>query len=203
MGAALHVAIDLKALDRESSKLQARLNKISLSIVPQAEARALNKAGADCTTQTRRDLSRAKQLPQRRLKERIKLFRAFPKKLSARVWIGLFARIRVDTLPGARYVKNGASAGMLRAGKLSVKAFRATMPNGKAGFFVRVPPGLRRSKSRPMSSPPNLPIDRPFVALQPEAENILFSHGRRVMNSIYPRELSRLLIRAAQQKGAI
>lgn len=190
------IDFNVRDFDRQVRALRTRLARISAAEVPKAEARALNRAAAWTTTRVRRTLAAAKQIPQRVIQRRISSYKASAKHLSARVWIGVKRKIPIADLPGARTLTSGRKAGTLKAGRLELRPFVATMPNGKRGQFVRVVPGARRTQGRPLTSPPNLPIEEPAIRLMPEAEPILREHAAEAMRTIYVNELRRLLTRA-------
>lgn len=193
---AIELRLDARAFDAELRDFRARLSRASARAVPQAEARALNRAAAHAATRTRRELASLKRLPQKMLKRRISSFKATPERLTARVWVGTKRRIALSDVPGAQTVIAGKRAGQVRAGRLAVQTFKATMPNGKAGRFVRVEPGQRRTAGRPLTSPANLPIEEPAIRLQPEAGPILEREAQAALRTVYVSELRRLLARA-------
>lgn len=193
---AIDIQIDTRAMDRELRALSARVRALNATKLPQAQARALNRAARWTRTRVRRELARAKGLPQSVIGSRISDYPAKPSRLSARVWIGTKRKIPLSIVPGARTVLKGRDAGSLKAGRLSVRPFKVRLKSGKVAQVVRVEPGARRTAGRPASSPPNLPIEEPAIRLMPEARPILETEARAAMGAPYINELRRLLVRA-------
>jgi hypothetical protein len=193
---AIDLRLDSRAFDAELRDFRARLARANAQAVPRAEARALNRAAAHAATRTRRELATVKRLPQKLLKRRISSYQASPQRLTARVWVGTKRKIPLSDIPGAHTALAGKRAGQVRAGRLAVQTFKATMPSGKTGRFVRVEPGQRRTAGRPATSSPNLPIEEPAIRLQPEAGPILERAADTALRTVYVTELRRLLARA-------
>lgn len=185
--------LDRRLLERDLRDFERKLDRIQKTIVPQAEARALNHTAGKARTQVARELAKAKRIPVRALKGKVQVYRAYPKRRVATVWVGLKHRIYLENLPGARLVTSGKRAGQLVAGSQVAKPFRAKMRSGKQLLVVRVVPGSRRTAGRPVTSSANLPVDRPHIALMPEAETILKRVAAATMRAHYPREYRRLL----------
>lgn len=200
---ALHFGIDRRTLDRDLDALERKLRALKAAAVPRSTAQALNRTADSARTGTARELSRVKGVPVRVLKRRITAWHAKPSRLQSSVWVGLKKHIPVESLPGARLVTQGKFSGHLKAGRLAVKAFQATMPNGKRGSYVRKLPGVRRTRGRPVTSSPNLPIEHPVIRLAPEAQEIARREGERAARDVLPRELRRLFNRELDRiKGA-
>ncbi len=193
---AITVGVDLADLDRQLRAFERRLAQRSGRALAQVQARALNRAMALATTRVRRRLASAKRIPQRVIQRRISGFKARADKLAARVWIGTKRKIPIASIDGARTVLAGRKAGVLKAGRIEVRPFRARLPSGRVAQFVRVEPGQRRTAGRPLSSSPNLPIEEPAIRLMPEAAPILEEEARAAMRGVYVNELRRLLVRA-------
>lgn len=187
------VFLDRRAFDRGLRDLELTLSRLKADAVPRVNARALNRAIDRARTGTVRALAQAKGVPSKFLRKRVQAYKATPKTLRGSLWVGLQKPIPIDSIPGARLVTQGKHAGTLRAGRLSVKPFKATMPNGKTGLWLRVEPGKRWTRFRPPTSSPNLPIERPSVRLQPEAGVILEAQTQAVMRDFLIGEYRRLL----------
>jgi hypothetical protein len=202
MPAPITIDFDTRDFQRQVDAAYKTLGTIATKHVPRAAAAALNRTSDRTATRVRRDVARAKSLPQKLLRKKIDRFHASPRRLVARVWIGLKRSIKVGDLPGAQYQFRG----VLRAGRVRVSGvFPATMPSGKRGLFVRRLPSMRASRDRSPSAP-NLPIEEPQIRLQPEAESILRTVARREVRDYLPREFTRLInltlqtLRAARGK---
>jgi len=193
---AIDIRIDLAAFDRELRAFEARVRDVNARALPKLQAQALNRAAKWARTRVRRDLSRAKGVPQTVIGSRISAYPATPRHLSARVWVGTKRKIPLSMVPGARTVLAGRDAGAIKAGRLTVRPFKVRLKSGRVAQMVRVEPGARRTEGRPASSPPNLPIDEPAIRLMPEAKPILETHARAAMAAPYINELRRLLVRA-------
>ncbi|MBX9606413.1 MAG: phage tail protein [Gammaproteobacteria bacterium] len=192
---AIHFGLDRTRLDSDLAGLERKLSSLKRAAVPRATAQALNRTADRARTETVRELARVKALPSRFLRRRVTVYRASVKALGASLWIGLKKAIPIEALPGARLVTQGKLAGHLKAGRLAVKVFQATMPSGKRGLYTRKLPSVRRSRGRPVTSSPNLPIDHPSVSLAPEAQDIAARAGARAAREVLPRELRRLFNR--------
>lgn len=199
MVASVHFSINRAQLDRDTRALQRKLAKLSKKGVPRAQMRALNATAKRTRTHTVRELAREKALPQKPVRDRVKHFKASLRVLVASVWVGTKKHIPIESLPGAQFVLSGKHRGKLKAGRISVKPFRATMPSGHSGLFVRKLPGQRRTDGRPRSSPPNLPIEHPVIRLQPEAAEIIERQAGKQWREYFPRELRRLFLRELQR----
>ena len=193
MSAAVDLRLDRKLLEQDVRAFERKLERIAASIVPQAEMRALNHTATKARTEVTRELARAKQIPQKAIRGRVQIFRATPKRRVATVWIGVKRRLYLEDIAGARLVTQGKRAGELRAGRLSARPFKARLRSGKVMLAVRVEPGSRWTAGRPVTSSPNLPIDRPHIVLMPEARPVLERVALRAMRTYYPREYRRLL----------
>lgn len=193
---AIDIQIDTRAMNREIRRLQVKIGMVNADALPKAELRALNRAASWARTRVRRDLARAKGLPQSVIAGRISHYPATRKRLVARIWIGTKRKIPLSIVPGARTIIAGRDAGNIKAGRLTVRPFKVRLKSGRVAQMVRVEPGARRSAGRPLSSPPNLPIDEPAIRLLPEAQPILEQHARAAMGAPYVNELRRLLVRA-------
>ena len=195
MAGAVHIKVNRRELERDARRLEKKLAKLSKTAVPRAEARALNTTAARARTQVARKVAQAKRVPVKVVRGRVRVFKASARKpvRTAVLWLGLKVSILVENLPGARLVQQGKHAGSLRAGRITTKPFTARMPNGKRLLVVRVTPGQRRTRGRPATSSPNLPIERPQIRLMPEAQPILEDEARQAMRTIFPKEYRRLL----------
>lgn len=185
----IEIKVDTASFAREIEIARKRMGAIGTKVIPRVAAAAINKTADRTLTRSRRELANAKGLPQRIVGEKMQRFKATAQRLVARVWVGLKRGILVEELPGARYdFKRGA----LRAGRVSVKPFKATMPSGKSGLWVRRLPSVRSSVGRSESSP-NLPIEKPTIRLQPEAGEILERVANEQARTFLPGEFRRLI----------
>lgn len=191
-----HFTFDSKAFDADLRALERQLEALSKKAVPQAASRALTATANMVRTQVVRELSKAVGAPPALVRKRVKAFRAFPQKLVSSVWVGAKKHIPVEQLPGARLTKKG-----LRAGKLTVKAFKAKMRSGHEGLYVRRLPSTRATQGRAVTSP-NLPIEHPVIRLRPQADQIIERQARNHMRDYFPRELTRLFTRELQKLSA-
>lgn len=179
-----------------ADELDAKLRRLSAEF-PKEAARSLNTTAARATTRIRRELANVKKLKQKQLTGRIKSFKATAKKLRASVWIGLRGAIRLDLAEGARFDLRSST---LRAGRNRVKVFRATMPSGHSGLYVRAPDSRHRRRQDGQMT--ELPIEEPRVRLRPEADGIALKHSREQMRVFYPVELKRLIAVTIRREAA-
>lgn len=194
----VQITVDTASFRRDLDAARRKFGAVGKVVVPRVAAAAINKTADRTLTRARRQLAAAKGLPQRVVGDKMQRFKATTARLAARVWIGLKRGILVETLPGARYdLKRGA----LRAGKVSIKPFKATMPSGKSGLWVRRLPSTRPSEGRPATSP-NLPIEKPTIRLQPEAGEILERVANEQARTFLPGEFRRLIGLASQKLRA-
>jgi hypothetical protein len=183
----------------------------------QAIARALNEAMRNAFAATVADTLREAHIKRRKAlteangqRGRLRWYRASPKTLQARLWIGL------KTEPGLTLVRTGnagarpscatiAAANRRGSGRAGSKAaaraaalgnlpglrvgkggaprsplFWACMPNGHTGVFAR------RGRGR-------LPIDEPYLPIQDAARRAGTRHVERHFRDTYPRALKRLM----------
>ena len=189
------VRINQPALDQDVARLRKRLEKLKADAVPQATMRALNWTAERAQAATVRELAAVKGVPAKFVRSRTRVYKATSKKLQAAVWIGLKRAILIESLPGARRVTQGAAAGTLRAGRLAITVFEAPLRGGKKALAVRRLPSVRWSHGRSRKTTANLPIERPVVRLNPEAQSIAEAAGRDIMARKFGPELSRLLAR--------
>lgn len=183
------VNVDTKAFEREIEEAKRRLSKIGREAIPAAAMQAINRTGQRVHTRTRRELAKAKGLPQKVIGERISFYKATLKTLAGRVWIGLKRGIPLEKVGGARF---DLRTGTLRAGKVSVKPFRATV-RGKTLLWVRKLPTREPRERNSKGDYPALPIERPTLRLQPEAQGILNRVAADQARTFLPAEFRRLL----------
>jgi hypothetical protein len=168
--------------------LKGSLTKITLDIKANrtkavaAAVSALNKTAERARTDGARTLARSKRVAYRFTRKRTVLVRANRSMLVAHL-IALNMPIPIEKLPHRVLKRGGVSA----AGRKYPHAFKATMPSGHRGVYERRV-GARR-----------LPIAKPVVALQPEADQV---YGKAVREArlkhfvpLYERELQRRLKR--------
>lgn len=194
----IEIKVDTASFQRDLDAARKKFERIGKQVVPRVAAAAINKTADRTLTRSRRELAQVKGLPQRVIGEKMQRFKASINRLYARVWIGLKRGIALETVGGARF---DLKSGTLRAGKVSIKPFKATMPSGKRGLWVRKLPSTRSSEGRAATSP-NLPIEKPTIRLQPEAAQILDRHANEQARGFLPGEFRRLMELAAQKLRA-
>lgn len=123
-----------------------------------AAVSALNKVAAQAQTAGVRELASKVKLPQRFIKQRVKLQRARPNRLEA-LLITLTAGVPVDRL-GYRELKKGGISAASRRFPHAFRAFRKSTNERKANLVFE-----RRGEAR-------LPIDRVKIPLNPDADMI-------------------------------
>ena len=163
---------------------------------PKDAQRALNKTAQRSATRTRRDLSRAIGIAQKEIKNRVSYFKAGGRRRWASVWVGTKSSIPLAKVGGARMTLNG----QLRAGKVRVQTFRATMPSGYRGSFVRKPGS--KHKVRPDGQRTELPIEEPRIRLVEPARPIILSVTQQQMAEFFPVELKRLVKRTTERAAS-
>lgn len=167
-----------EALNREIKNIERTM--------PENVVRALNKTAQRSATRVRRDVAKRIGLPQREIKERIRHYKANRRRLRSSVWVGAGAGIPLSKVRGAYTTLDGT----LSAGRTRTKTFRATMPSGYTGQFVRKPNA--KHKTRRDGQRTQLPIEEPRIRIDGIAKPILLKHTREQMRDFYPTELRRL-----------
>lgn len=178
--------------------LQAQLRRL-VEDFPEDAVRALERTAARSATRVRREVARDAQVPQRLIKDRIKHYRDRRARLAYSVWVGVRSSIPISKIPGARF---DLRSGQLRAGRVRVKPFRATMPSGHTGLFVRKPGAEHRK--RPDGTWTELPIEEPRVRLRPFAERYIERICAEQMREFFPVELRKRVertVRRQQRRG--
>lgn len=151
-------------------------------------ARSLNKAVRSARTETRRELAQAKGIPQKTLRNRIKAYFASERRPKAALWVGTGRPIRAHELSGN--LRTGAG-GTVKIGRRVFRgAFRARMPSGHTGIFLRKPGAKHRQ--RPDKQMTQLPIEEGIVQLMPEARDISRKAATKHMNTTFRQEARRL-----------
>lgn len=149
-GLDLSIAGDTRSLTKHLSKTQKK-------IIPQAAATALNKTTAKAKTLAKRTIVKKTRLAQKLFKRQFKVFKARPKNLASKIWVGLKKGARLKDIPQGKRKKILKSLG-------GSKPFRVTLKSGRTGTFVRVKStGSRKgskgwTKGRSRTSSKNLPI---------------------------------------------
>lgn len=181
MAVRFSVKADTRAMARDLSRVQRK-------IVPGVTSQALNRTAAKVKTLSVREIAAVKQIKQKPIRGRIRIRRASRRRLSAFI-TALLAGVRLADTGKARQTSSGVTVGH----RSVAGAFIATMKSGRRGAFKRQVPGERRTRGRPSTSPPNLPIKEQTIALQPEAERIIGRHVTRTGGPFFRREFQRLL----------
>ena len=179
-----NVYVEIRAdIEGEVIRLD-KLNKTHQRII----ARSLNKAVAKARTQTARELSQAKGLPQKVLKRRIQGYKATPNRPKAALWVGTRKAITAKELGGGL---GSTAGGHVKVGRRVFKsAFRATMPSGHTGIFTRKPTATHRR--RPDGQNTQLSIEESVVQLMPEARDISKNAAEFHLKRTFPQEVRRL-----------
>lgn len=162
------------------------------------QARALTLTAQRAATETRRELSRRKNVPQKVLARRVKAYKASPRKRPIRsaVWIGTKKPITASELVGEVSVTR---SGYVKVGRRIYKsAFPARMPGGHRGIFTRKPGA--KHKRRPDGQMTQLPIEEALVQLLPEAREISRRAATRHLKETFPKEVRRLMTKRVQQR---
>lgn len=162
---------DIGALLREFNTLPGEFDK--------AEIRALNKTAQWVKGYAARAVSQKIKIAAKVIRNRLRILRADRKRgrVFARVWLGTNP-IAADSFGRARQTRTGVTVGS----RQFPHAFLATMPHGvgnrRQGVYLRSNlgrnhelsrGGSRWSKGRPHSSSPNLPVFKPRVDIENEA----------------------------------
>lgn len=159
--------------------------------MPRQASRALNATARRVNTRVRRQTAKELNIVQKHIRDRFKFFRATPQDLSASVWVGTKTRIKYRDLPGT--VSSMSGSFVKHRGRF-IKTFKARMPSGYTGQFVRKPNS--RHKRRPDGQWTELPIEEPGIRLAPIAKPILLTTSQTEMREFYPKELRRLVFLA-------
>lgn len=184
----------------EVDGLRRRLNKTQRQVIPLAASSALNRASSKALTQVRREVTKAAGVPQKVFKQHFKVFKASKRFLKASIWVGYKFGAALAELSGA------ARKHQLKRLGVQSQPFIATMPSGHRGRFVRVETtgsrrgGRRRTRGRPGTSPPNLPIvdvERHKVRLDDDVIRAAMDRARR---SFIPREFSKIFRKEVGQR---
>ena len=146
-----------------------------------ASVRALNKTALWLRTQATRQISSEKRLPQKLIRERLRVLKASKRDLKARV-LANFMGIKAAKVGTPRQTRRGAKVKSYEF----QGAFVATMPGGHTGIFKR------KGKTR-------LPIRELYVPLEPESlkaiESFLDSRIKQRFETIFRHELNFLMSR--------
>lgn len=187
-GLSTRVTVDTTAVDAALRRLAADF--------PRQGARALNTTARRAHTRTRREIAANMGIPQRLIRNRVAWYRASARKLRAWVWVGLGKAIKLETAPGAFASLSGDE---LRVGTLRVRTFRARMPNGYTGLFVRKANSTHRE--RPDGQRTELPIESPRLRIKPATARIIaVSETAEQMRTFLPGELRRLIRLASKRR---
>lgn len=166
---------------------------------PKETSRALTKTSKRAATRTRRQVAKDVGLPQRMIKDRVQGFRAriVNGNPESSVWVGTKVGIPLSQVPGARV---NLRTGILAAGRTRTQTFKATMPSGHKGIFVRKPNS--RHKKRSDGQWTELPIEEPKVRIGKSAAVPLLRHSAEQMTTFFPKELRRLVELKAKRLAA-
>ena len=172
-------------LDGEKD-LDAAIKKISKDY-PKDNVRALNTTAAKSVTLVRRQVAASIGLKQKDISKRVKKFNANVNRPIASVWIGTKSGIMLGGVNGART----SLKGVLKSGKTVTQTFRARMPSGHVGQFVRKDGS--KHKERPDGQRTELPIEAPRIRLAGVGRPIIIKVTAERMKNYYPVELKRLI----------
>lgn len=187
-GLSTRVTVDTTAVDSALQRLARDF--------PRQAARALNTTARRAHTRTRRQLASSMGVPQRVIGKRVNWYKAYPRKLRAWVWVGLGKAIKLEAMPGAFVSLSGDQ---LKVGRLAVRTFRARMPNGYVGLFVRKAGSTHRT--RPDGQRTELPIESPRLRIRPElARGIAIAETTEQVKAYLPGELRRLIRLAGKRR---
>jgi len=150
---------------------QAEVTRLTsvLADIPNAGRRAMQRAGSKTVTRSvgaiSRTLARDSGLPAKITRWRVRHKKPTFRNLNASVWIGA-RKVMLDQAFPVTPLKKGYRFGSGRNAFTFRDAFSAKMRNGKSFVVRRREGGAGRTKGRPETSSPNLPIDRPSIPLR-------------------------------------
>jgi len=174
------------------------LRNLSLEY-PKEAARALNATARRTRGRSLKATAAKIGIAQSNIKSRFMFFSANRNNLIAYAWIGTKAGLKLASIMGA----SSSLTGVIKAGKLRVQTFKARMPNGHFGQFIRKENS--KHKVRLDGQRTELPIEEPRIRLGPIAQPILQHVSRRQMIEYFPKEFRRLIAvtnrRLAQRKA--
>lgn len=169
-------------------------------IVKRSTLTALNRANAKVFTEAKREVRKRTGVPLKHYKSKIRKYNARFNNLRARVWMGLGARIRLAAVNTGKKI-NRKWEPLIDAASLEDKtlanAFRATMPNGSDGIFIRRrnagAKGGRDSKGQLKRN--RLPIRAVTLDITKESSEAVIHagnvYGRAEFERVFKREFER------------
>lgn len=158
---------------REHRKLSAELRRDAVRL-RRGAARAINRTAITARNEAAKEIRKTLNVKASKIKGRLKLIKANANKLEGAVQ-SHYKPLRVSDFNGMRQTRKGVTVRLRKdkPRKLFKGAFIATMRSGHRGAFIRVPPGSRRTRGRPATSSPNLPIKE---LLGPNDQTIFGEH---------------------------
>ena len=182
-----------------SAELSRKLKRMA-NDSPVIAASVLTASAKRAATQTRRKVSRDTGLQTKFLKRRITHYKATRNRLAASLWIGMKNGIPLARLSGAHTTLDGVlTARLSRGRKIRQQTFRARMPSGHVGQFVRAPNSKHRR--RPDGQNTELPIEEPKFRLdRARVGRIAVSKASDQMRDFFPVELKRRIELRARSK---
>lgn len=198
----MRVGIKVTGISQLERKLRAFAHENPKVSVP-----VFNRAATRAATAVRRDVAKRAELPVKVFKERVQAFKGSAKARrgtkgrESYVWIGTARSIRLDTLLGGSF---NIRSSTLKVGRSKTKVFRARMPNGYRGLFVRKPNSSHKRRGRLIQRADGqrteLPIDSPKARIDvPHAQQQARARVEEQLKSYVPRELKRLMNRKVKQ----
>lgn len=188
MAISISVKSDFSAIERALTHAQH-------AALPSARRRTLNKLAQYAKSEAVRSIRSRWRFKAATIRKSISIKRANYKALEAEVRaIGQNSPI-IDF--AARQTRKGVTVGVSKGKRKLIKgAFVATMKSGHKGVFKRSAKATRRTKGRPTTSSPNLPIEEVYTIGVPQAfASIAVSNALRKtvadrLRNTYEHELS-------------
>ena len=122
-------------------------------------ARAINRTAVTTRKQASQRIRKTLNVKASKIKDRLNIVRANSNRLTGAVQ-SKRKPLRVSDFNGVRQTGKGVTVRMRKdkPRKLFRGAFLATMKSGHRGAYMRKPGGFRRTRGRPHTSSPNLPL---------------------------------------------
>ncbi len=184
--AGARIGLELRGNMRQESRRVERLMREHDQLI----IKALNHAARKARTDAVKQLADKLNVPQKVLRKRIDMFPAYrtKKPLRASVWVGTKRAIQAKELTGTLTMTR---QGYVKIGRRVYRqAFRARMPGGHEGIFVRKAGARHRQRADGVWT--QLPIEEGVVTLMPDAEHISRRASEYAQKTIFPEELRRL-----------
>lgn len=168
-------------------------------LIKSATVTAMNRANSKVFTEAKREIRSETGIPLKHFKKKLKKYNAKRNKMRARVWMGLNNVIKLSAVNTGKKVQGKWTkyvTGSLEGQSIS-NAFRAKLPSGHQGIFVRKRSASSASgtdsKGRPRKG--RLPIQEVVLQISDAAARAVKSagdkHARKAFEKAFRHEVQR------------